>query len=87
MTSYTKESNDLKRSVIQTKCKETREETNEFMGWASQISKLNENTAFNLYTFTVKDRPQAVENSDIFPRQSGTSRDRTIPRSRHIFLL
>ena len=57
MTSYTKESNDLKRSVIQTKCKETREETNEF----SQISKLNENTAFNLYTFTVKDRPQAVD--------------------------
>ena len=62
MTSYTKESNDLKRSVIQTKCKETREETNEFMGWASQISKLNENTAFNLYTLTVKDRPQAVDN-------------------------
>ena len=61
MTSYTKESNDLKRSVIQTKCKETQEETNEFMGWASQISKLNENTAFNLYTFTVKHRPQAVD--------------------------
>ena len=32
MTSYTKESNDLKGSVIQTKCKETQEETNEFMG-------------------------------------------------------
>ena len=63
MTSYTKESNDLKRSVIQTKCKETQEETNEFMGWASQISKLNENTAFNLYTLTVKDRPQAVDDN------------------------
>ena len=67
MTSYTKESNDLKRSVIQTKCKETQEETNEFMGWASQISKLNENTAFNLYTFTVKDRPQAVDEGLFIP--------------------
>ena len=63
MTSYTIESDKILRSLIQTKCKETREETNEFMGWASQISKLNENTAFNLYTYTVKDRPQAVDNT------------------------